>query len=367
MPAPPLLGPRTGPQPRGGEHPQGRGPPGCSGSRGRRGVSDPSGSCAGRRCPSAGVRGPSAAPRSCPRALTCASPGAPGAPPAPRTVGHAGARRRGGGARGCLRGRDTRPGRDRPQAPGDRGSAPRALPGGPAPPPAACPPPAARPLAATPCPAPAGPARVPGEERRAGGARGRGVPAPRPSAARRGPGRSLPGAAPSTPARRPGPRGGRGAPRRPLPGPTGGGWRGGRAPEAVPAGWASWEWHGRVPGEARGPAGPPPGERAPTCRPLRSRGRRASRRGRAPRCPGAAGGVTVGLTPAPLRRRDPPPPGGGPPRPRPLGAGGRCRGGMCPGEVGAGRRPGGRWVLGVQAGVVSCRVPRACPPPSLPA
>lgn len=38
---------------------------------------------------------------------------------------------------------------------------------------------------------------------------------------------------------------------------------GGRAPEAVPGGWASWEWHGRVPGEARGPAGPPPARARP--------------------------------------------------------------------------------------------------------
>lgn len=43
----------------------------------------------------------------------------------------------------------------------------------------------------------------------------------------------------------------------------GGGGGGGRAPEAVPGGWASWEWHGRVPGEARGPAGPPPARARP--------------------------------------------------------------------------------------------------------
>lgn len=62
----------------------------------------------------------------------------------------------------------------------------------------------------------------------------------------------------------------RGAGRPPHPGqslqpPTrgGGGGSGGRAPEAVPGGWASWEWHGRVPGEARGPAGPPPARARP--------------------------------------------------------------------------------------------------------
>lgn len=52
-------------------------------------------------------------------------------------------------------------------------------------------------------------------------------------------------------------------PGRSLPPPTRGGCSGGRAPEAVPGGWASWEWHGRVPGEARGPAGPPPARARP--------------------------------------------------------------------------------------------------------
>lgn len=225
-----------------------------------------------------------------------------------------GARQRGGGATGCLPGRDPRPGstspRRPPSAPPPRapfpgpGAAVRGLPAAlpPQPRPRRSPPPRPPgPSPPPPSPAPAGPPRVPGEERRAGGARGwRGPGAPPLGPRGGGWGRLLPGAAPhprpaSRDARRAG-RTGRGDPRRPLPGPTGGGGSGGRAPEAVPGGWASWEWHGRVPGEARGPAGPPPGERAPTCRPLRRPGDAPPSPTRTgPRkCPGAVGELIVG-------------------------------------------------------------------------
>lgn len=257
---------------------------------------------AGRHCPSTPGPGPRLSserrqrragrklpppPPPPPRALTCVSPGctlrpSSRSPPASGNAGSAGARRRGGRARSCLRGLARSPGpvtapsprraRPRPaRPPRDPGAAARGLPRRPpAPALTSAPPP--------PGPASARPPRVPGEERRAGGARGRRGPGAPPL----GPGAEGAGAATSPPplptpapaprdARRAG-RAGRGAPRRPLPGPTGGGGSGGRAPEAVPGGWASWEWHGRVPGEARGPAGPPPGERAPTCRPRRRPG-----------------------------------------------------------------------------------------------
>lgn len=116
-------------------------------------------------------------------------------------------------------------------------------------------------------------------------------------------------------------------PGRSLPPPTRGGGGGGRAPEAVPGGWASWEWHGRVPGEARGPAGPPPARaRPPAPRvPALGHARRAggaqgsSEAAAAPAGLGACAGTLLVLPPGAwrnARRRE---------RAQPRGAGGRAR------------------------------------------
>lgn len=115
-------------------------------------------------------------------------------------------------------------------------------------------------------------------------------------------------------------RGGPGAPSPDLP--AAAGRRGG--PEAVPGGWASWEWHGRVPGEAR------PG-RTPA---WRARADRWLRRG------GAAGAARRSLRPPGASRPAPPAPRAGParggPRPRETPPASRLRPGprRAPGALG---------------------------------
>lgn len=195
--------------------------PGAAGARGRPGPRDPPGS-----------RGPARGGAAFPpegRARGRARGGEPG------QAGSAG--RRASPARTWARppraaaseGRGAASGALPPARPGGGPGAPAPRPG------------RARPAPARRRPRPAARARAPrgGREGRSGEGRG-------------GPGRRRARAGPG------GGAGGRGRRRRrPLPGPTGG-----RAPEAVPGGWASWEWHGRVPGEARGPPDPRPRARA---------------------------------------------------------------------------------------------------------
>ena len=186
----------------------------------------------------------------------------PGLTWAPRPAGfeERGRALTGARARSCLWGRDPRPrgwvtSRPWPSPRRPRRPLPR-RPGAavrPARPPSGRPPPPTRPCAG---PQPS-PASVPGRRRGPGPRGGQRAPGAR-GRAGRAQGGAAPEPHPRTYRRR---RGG-----------------GGRAPEAVPGGWASWEWHGRVPGEARGPAGPPPGERAPTCRPRRGGAAGAARR-----------------------------------------------------------------------------------------